>query len=81
MLVLTSPHRRFNEHLNSNSVRNTLRYVPMDGTGNLSRIQARIIEQRLINAYGLQKMGGQLYNKINSIRPGESWFRYGIIGK
>lgn len=40
----------------------------------------RIIEQRLINAYGMSKNGGQLINEINSIKPGNSWFNYGIVG-
>lgn len=35
---------------------------------NLSRGQARNLEQRYINKWGLQKNGGKLYNKINSIR-------------
>lgn len=36
---------------------------------NLNKIDARIMEQNLINKYGLGKNGGQLYNKINSISP------------
>lgn len=73
------PSERFDEHLTSSSPRNSLSYRPLDGTGHLSRIQARIIEQRLINAYGLGINGGQLYNKINSIAPGIKWYRYGLI--
>ena len=46
--------------------------------GNLSRIQARIIEQRLINAYGMEKYGGALFNKRNEIGH-QYWIRYGII--
>lgn len=74
------PVQRFQEHWNSGTSRENLTYHKLDGTGGLSRLQARIIEQRLINAYGMGKNGGQLYNKINSIKPGYSWFRYGIVG-
>lgn len=35
------------------------------------------MEQLIINKYGLQKNGGQLYNKINSISP-SNWHQYGI---
>ena len=74
------PIQRFLEHLNSGTPRANLFYHELNGTGNLSRIQARIIEQRLINAYGMSKNGGQLFNEINSIKPGNSWFNYGIVG-
>ncbi|TGX79998.1 GIY-YIG nuclease family protein [Palleniella muris] len=73
-----NPQLRFNEHLNSGAERSNLRFDVVNGTGALSRIQARIIEQRLINIYGLGKNGGQLYNKINSISP-DNWYKYGII--
>ena len=72
------PQLRFNEHLNSGTGKATLHYDVLEGTGTLSRIQARIIEQRLINAYGIGKHGSPLYNKINSIRPSD-WKKYGII--
>ncbi len=65
------PQLRFNEHLNSGTGKATLHYDVLEGTGTLSRIQARIIEQRLINAYGIGKHGSPLYNKINSIRPSD----------
>ena len=74
------PIQRFLEHLNSGTSRESLTYHKLDGTGSLSRLQARIIEQRLINAYGMSKNGGQLINEINSIKPGISWFNYGIVG-
>ncbi len=35
------------------------------------------MEQNLINKYGLQKNGGQLYNRINSIAP-KFWDKYKI---
>jgi RHS repeat-associated protein len=38
------------------------------GLTNLSRFDARAVEQALISGYGLGKNGGQLLNKINSIR-------------
>ena len=37
------------------------------GLDNLSRSDARAVEQTLINYYGLEKDGGTLLNKINSI--------------
>ncbi len=43
----------------------------------MTRTQARILEQKLINKYGLGKKGGQLFNKINSISP-KYWEQYGI---
>ena len=39
----------------------------IDGLKNLSRADARAVEQTLINYYGLGKDGGTLINKINSI--------------
>jgi len=37
--------------------------------GNLSRTDARAVEQALIEIHGLAKNGGTLMNKINSIAP------------
>ena len=39
------------------------------GLGNLSRYDARAVEQVLIEQYGLGKNGGTLLNQINSIAP------------
>ena len=72
------PIARTYEHLHSKTMRADLFYHIIDGTGSLSRIQARIIEQNLINTYKLGINGGQLYNKINSISP-RYWNRFGII--
>ena len=72
-----SPEIRFNEHILSGTERSFLKDAPINNTGNLSRIQARILEQRLINIYGLGKNGGLLYNKINSISP-RYWDIWGI---
>lgn len=72
------PFIRFDEHLNAfGTGKEFLNYNPIDGTGSLSRIDARILEQSLINQYGLQKNGGQLYNQINSISP-KKWDQYGL---
>jgi RHS repeat-associated protein len=69
---------RFAEHLNSiGSGKELLNYRVIEGATNLSRTQARIWEQTLINQYGLQKNGGLLINKINSIAP-KNWLKYGI---
>ena len=75
-----TPELRFTEHLNSGTERAFLHYKTIENARGLSRIQARIIEQRLINIYGMQKYNGALYNKINSIAP-RYWNRYGIINK
>jgi len=68
---------RFGEHLNSGTARSLLDYRVIDGATGLSKMQTRIWEQTLINQYGLQKNGGMLLNKINSIAP-KYWFQYGI---
>lgn len=54
-----------------------LRYVVVRGAEGLSQIGARIQEQKLIIQYGLQKHGGQLLNRVNSIAP-KYWEKYGI---
>ena len=48
---------------------NGLSIEPIDGLQNLSRSDARAVEQVLIENYGLGKNGGSLLNKINSISP------------
>ena len=68
---------RFNEHLNSKTPRANLRYEAIEGYENLSKINARINEQKFINRYQMEKNGGILYNKINSIAP-KYWKQYGI---
>ena len=65
------------EHLHSNTSRSLLDYYPVKIPNNYSFIQARIIEQNLINTYVLQKNGGVLLNKINSISP-RYWDKWGI---
>ena len=70
------PQIRYNEHLNSGTDRANLRYDDPIATG-LTKKQARIMEQSLINKYGMQKNGGYLYNQRNSIAP-KFWNIYGI---
>ncbi len=49
---------------------NGLSIAPVPGLlGNLSRADARAVEQALINTYGLPRNGGSLLNQINSISP------------
>ena len=74
------PQIRFSEHLKSQTNRSKLQYKTIDGTGQLNRIQSRIIEQNLINMYGLGKNNGILYNIRNSIAP-RYWNNYGIKNK
>jgi len=76
-ITKNDPNIRFGQHLNSNSARSELRYTVIEGTGKMTRRGARILEQQLINKYGLGKNGGQLLNKINSISP-KRWDIFGI---
>jgi hypothetical protein len=69
------PQVRFDEHANSGTNRATLDYKPIES--GLSKTQARVMEQNLINQYGMQKNGGMLYNQRNSIAP-KYWNRYGF---
>ncbi len=75
-ITARNPQVRFNEHLNSGTNKADLHFITLKNTGQLSRIQARIIEQRLINLYGMHN----LYNNINSIAP-KYWNKYGLINK
>ncbi len=64
------PQIRFTEHKNSGDLnRSNLRYEKMPSAANLSRNDARVIEQAVINNKGLSKNGGPLVNRINSISP------------
>jgi hypothetical protein len=71
------PAVRFAEHAASGTAKAPLQYRVIKGAEGLSRIDARIWEQSLINQYGLRKNGGQLFNQINSIAP-KYWWQYGI---
>jgi len=73
-----APEVRFAEHLNAfGTGKELLQYRVIDGATNLSRRDARIMEQTLINQYGLGKNGGMLLNQINSISP-KYWERFSI---
>jgi len=70
------PAIRIGEHLKAvGTGRDALRYEVMQGTGNLMRNDARLIEQSVINTNGLQKNGGTLLNKINSISPSSQLYK------
>ncbi|GAA0893873.1 hypothetical protein GCM10009122_35530 [Fulvivirga kasyanovii] len=71
------PEKRFAEHGRSGSPRSTLDYSVINGSTNLSRTDARVQEQTLINQYGMKKNGGALENRINSIAP-KHWNKHGI---
>ena len=75
-----APAVRFAEHLNSGTARSALEYEVVNGASGLSRINARILEQSLINQYGLRGNGGNLLNIRNSIAP-QYWNQHGIIIK
>ena len=57
--------------------RENLQYYVLEGAKNLTKTEARIFEQKLINKYGMEKLGCQLLNKINSIAP-KLWGKFGI---
>jgi RHS repeat-associated protein len=65
------------EHIASGGGKELLTYRAVDGAAGLTKQEARVIEQKLINQYGLQKDGGQLLNKINSIAE-KYWSQNGI---
>ena len=67
------PTVRWNEHFRSNTSKSSLRFESIPNSFGLSRTNARIWEQTLINQYGLDN----LYNKINSISP-INWNQFNI---
>lgn len=71
------PEIRWQEHKRSGTERAKLNYTTFEGLEKLLEIEARKMEQFFINKYGMQKNGGQLYNKKNSIAP-KYWDQYGI---
>jgi RHS repeat-associated protein len=68
---------RFAEHLSSRTPKAFLDYNVVPGATGLSKTQARVFEQTLINKYGLSKNSGLLLNSRNSIAP-KYWWQYGI---
>ena len=68
-----NPEVRWGEHKRSGTPKAELEYSIVKGGMNLSRQQARILEQQLINQNGLPN----LYNRINSISP-KYWESLGI---
>ena len=68
---------RFKEHQNSKTERAELEFYSIENLKGLTKEQAHIQEQLLINQYGLGKDGGMLLNKINSISPNK-WNQYNI---
>lgn len=61
--ITNNLERRAAEHLNSKGI--AIDAIP--GLSNLSRSDARAVEQVLIELHGLGKNGGTLINRINSI--------------
>mgnify|MGYP000689262523 CR=1 FL=1 len=71
-----NPLVRFSEHAGSiGTGRELLRYDVI--SSGLTKQQARVLEQTIINTHGLEKNGGQLLNRINSIAP-KNWEKFGI---
>lgn len=70
---------RFAEHAAGGGEKGSLFFRTIDGATGLSKSGARVMEQNLINQWGLQKNGGQLLNKMNSISP-KKWGNFsGVI--
>lgn len=69
------PKIRFMEQLGSKTEKAFLRYNVV--LTKPTYTEGRIWEQIFINKYGLQKNGGPLLNKYNSISP-KYWYQYGI---
>jgi filamentous hemagglutinin len=63
--ITNNLERRAGEHLGSKGI--SIDAIP--GLGNLTRADARAVEQALIENHGLSRNGGTLMNKINSIAP------------
>lgn len=72
-----NPALRFAEHAAAGGEKGSLIFQEIKGATGLSKSGARVMEQNLINQWGLQKNGGQLLNKINSIAP-KNWGTYGV---
>ncbi|TWI98619.1 RHS repeat-associated protein, partial [Mucilaginibacter frigoritolerans] len=64
---------RWAEHIAAGGEKSLLRFETVEGATGLTRQQARIWEQNLINSHGLDN----LLNKINSIAP-KNWSTFGI---
>jgi hypothetical protein len=73
---MRSPAVRWGEHVSAVGTGKEFLQYDIVAEG-LTKIDARISEQLMINDYGLQKNGGLLLNKINSISE-EFWSMYGI---
>lgn len=76
------PTIRYNEHLISNGPRASLDFDGFEksvipNNGSLTRMEARIWEQKMIMKYRMQKHGGLLYNKRFEIAP-KNWKKYKI---
>ncbi|MGA9213669.1 hypothetical protein, partial [Kaistella sp.] len=67
------PTLRWAEHEAAGGPKSSLFYYGVDGATGLTRTQARVWEQNLINQHGLPN----LYNQINSIAPA-NWWMYGV---
>ncbi|RLJ30848.1 RHS repeat-associated protein [Chryseobacterium sp. 7] len=68
---------RFAQHAAEGGEKGNLFFRQIKGASGMTLQQARVAEQNLINQYGLQKNGGQLINKINSIAP-KYWSSFGV---
>jgi len=72
------PGIRFGEHFRAvGTGRELLEYRIFPGATNLTKAEARVLEQTLISQYGFGSKGGQLLNKYNSIGP-KYWAKFGI---
>ncbi|SDM14612.1 hypothetical protein SAMN05216273_11492 [Chryseobacterium taihuense] len=72
-ITTRNPAVRWAEHAAAGGPKSTLFFRTVEGAGGLTKTQARVLEQKLINQHGLPN----LFNKINSISP-KKWGMYGI---
>ncbi len=64
--ITNNIERRQTEHLRTKG----FRIFEVDGLGPLNRLDARSVEQAMIESYRLRSQGGTLLNALNSISPG-----------
>ena len=69
---------RFAEHKRSGTNKAGLDFDVIPGRTGLTKMDARIVEQNLINQHGMQRHGGTLFNQRNSIAP-RDWGHWNVL--
>jgi RHS repeat-associated protein len=71
------PEARWAQHKSTiNSGRDALDYYTFGPPGSYTEKQSTLLEQSLIVKYGMQKNGGQLINRINSVSPSSPMYQF-----